>query len=71
MEQLKGELLSLLKKLKADGKIAAYGASAKGSTLLNHFGIGQGVIDFVVDRSVVKQGKLTPGAHLPILPPRR
>ena len=70
VERLKGELLSLLKNLKADGKaIAAYGASAKGSTLLNYFGIGRGVIDFVVDRSAVKQGKLTPGAHLPILSP--
>ena len=70
VERLKVELLSLLKNLKADGKvIAAYGASAKGSTLLNYFGIGRGVIDFVVDRSPVKQGKLTPGAHLPILSP--
>jgi hypothetical protein len=68
--QIKNDLLSLLNRLKADGRtIAAYGASAKGSTLLNYFGIGRGTIDMVVDRSKVKQGKLTPGARLPILPP--
>ena len=56
--------------LKAEGKrIAAYGASAKGSTLLNYFGIGRETLDFVVDRSTHKQGRYTPGTHLPILPP--
>ena len=49
--------------------IAAYGASAKGSTLLNCLGIGAETIDFVVDRSTVKQGQYTPGTHLPIRPP--
>ena len=68
--RLKGELLRLLTALKGQGKsIAAYGASAKGSTLLNYFGIGRNVIDFVVDRSTVKQGRYTPGTHLPILAP--
>ena len=50
-------------------RIAAYGASAKGSTLLNYFGIGRETLDFVVDRSTHKQGRYTPGTHLPILPP--
>lgn len=68
--RLKGELLRLLTALKGQGKrIAAYGASAKGSTLLNYFGIGEDVIDFVVDRSTVKQGRYTPGTHLQILAP--
>jgi SAM-dependent methyltransferase len=49
--------------------IAAYGASAKGSTLLNFYGLGPAQLDFVVDRSTYKQGRLTPGTHLPILPP--
>lgn len=67
---LRNELLSLLGGLKAQNKhIAAYGASAKGSTLLNFFRIGQETIEFVVDRSTVKQGLYTPGAHLPILEP--
>ena len=52
-------------------RIAAYGASAKGSTLLNYFGIGAETLEFVVDRSTVKQGRYTPGTHLPILAPEK
>ena len=64
------KLTGLLKELRSQGKtIAAYGAAAKGSTLVNAFGIGLDLIDFVVDRSTVKQGKLMPGVHFPILPP--
>ena len=67
---VKKELAELLTRLKKEGKrVAAYGASAKGSTLLNFFGVGAGDLDFVVDRSTYKQGRLTPGTHLPILPP--
>jgi SAM-dependent methyltransferase len=68
--KLKHDLTGTLRKLKAAGSsIAAYGASAKGATLMNTFEIGHGEIDFVVDRSTVKQGKYTPGTHLKILPP--
>jgi len=71
IEALRRELVGLLRRLKAAGKrLAGYGASAKGSTLLNVFGIGADVLDFVVDRSTVKQGRFTPGTHLPILPPQ-
>ena len=49
--------------------IAAYGASAKGSTLMNAAGIGPDLLDFIVDRSTVKQGMYAPGNGLPILPP--
>lgn len=67
---LKHELTAVLHDLKRAGhRIAAYGASAKGATLLNTFGIGQDVLDFVADRSTVKQGLLTPGTHLPIVAP--
>jgi hypothetical protein len=60
----------LLTNLKRDGRrIAAYGASAKGSTLMNSFGIDSSLIDFVVDRSTLKQGRFTPGNRLPILAP--
>lgn len=70
IELNKRKLLTLLNDLKTQGKkIAAYGASAKGSTLLNVFGINDEIIDFVVDRSSAKQGLYTPGSHLPILAP--
>jgi SAM-dependent methyltransferase len=69
---IKRELLELLGRLKAEGRrIAAYGASAKGSTLMNFCGIGRETLDFVVDRSEVKRGRYTPGNHLPISAPDR
>ncbi|HEV2881611.1 MAG TPA: class I SAM-dependent methyltransferase [Pyrinomonadaceae bacterium] len=72
VERLRENLLSLLGGLKAEGKrIAVYGASAKGSTLLNYFGLGREAFDFVVDRSTVKQGYYTPGTHLPIHAPEK
>ena len=70
VEQLRASLRALLGSLKADGKrIAAYGAAANGSTLLNYCGVGTEVLDFVVDRSTYKQGRFMPGVHLPIRPP--
>jgi SAM-dependent methyltransferase len=64
------DLLTLLKQLKEQEKrIAVYGASAKGSTLLNCFGIGPQTLDYVVDRSTAKQGYYTPGTHLAIHAP--
>jgi SAM-dependent methyltransferase len=70
VESLGRDLRALLTRLKESGhSIAAYGASAKGSTLLNYLGIGADTIDFVVDRSTVKQGRFTPGTHLAIRPP--
>jgi SAM-dependent methyltransferase len=72
IEHLRSDLLSQMRRLKSDQKrIAVYGASAKGSTLLNYFGIGTETIDFVVDRSVLKQGHYTPGTHLPIYSPAK
>lgn len=70
VERLRNELIGLLKDLRSQGKrIAVYGASAKGSTLLNYFGIGAETIEYVVDRSTVKQGYYTPGTHLRVYPP--
>lgn len=67
---LKHDLVKLLADLKAKGaRVGAYGAAAKGATLLNFFGIGRESLDFVVDRSTYKQGRFMPGAKLPILPP--
>lgn len=70
--RLKGTLLTLLQGLKAQGSsVAAYGAAAKGSTLLNFVGIGNEIVDFVVDRNVHKQGRFMPGKHLPVLGPEQ
>ncbi len=69
---LRRALRRLLKELKSQRKqIAVYGASAKGSTLLNYFGIGRDQLDYVVDRSTAKQFLYTPGSHLPIYPPKK
>ncbi len=72
VERLRHELMALLQRLKSEGRrIAVYGASAKGSTLLNYFKIGRDMIDFVVDRNTFKQGRYTPGTHLKIHSPEK
>jgi SAM-dependent methyltransferase len=70
--QVQQSLLHLLHRLHADGKsIAAYGAAAKGTILLNSSGIRSDVIAFVADKSPYKQGMLMPGVGIPIVPPER
>jgi hypothetical protein len=70
VRQLQNTLKDILKGLKSQGRqIAAYGAAAKGSTLLNAFDIGRDLVDFVVDRSTYKQGRYMPGSRLPIYAP--
>ena len=67
VEEIRRSLRKLLEELKSDGKrIAAYGAAAKGSTMINYVGIGKEFVDFVVDRNIHKQGLYMPGKHLPI-----
>jgi hypothetical protein len=62
-------LLALLGALKNDGKtIAAYGAPAKGNTLLNYCGIDTRLVDYVVDKNPLKVGLYTPGTHIPVKP---
>jgi SAM-dependent methyltransferase len=68
VENLKLKLRSLLFNLKSKEKtIAAYGAAAKGSTMINYADIGTDIVDFVVDRNNHKHGKFMPGKHLPVL----
>jgi SAM-dependent methyltransferase len=68
VENLKTNLLTMLRDLKSQGKrIAAYGAAAKGSTLINYVGIGRDLLDFVADKNVHKQGRYMPGQHVPIV----
>ena len=69
---VKESLLAFLDRARRDGKtVVAYGAAAKGNTLLNVCGVGPELIDFVVDASPHKQGRYTPGARLPIYRPER
>ena len=69
VESVRDELVALIRRLRSEGsRIAAYGAAAKGSTLLNYAGLGTDLIDFVVDRNVHKHGRLMPGVHIPIRP---
>jgi SAM-dependent methyltransferase len=70
IEKIRTDLRNELNRLREAGhNVAAYGASAKGSTLLNFYGLNSTDLDFVADRSPHKQGKLTPGTHIPIVPP--
>ena len=66
-EKVKDDFLIFLLDAKAKGKtVAAYGAAAKGNSLLNYAGIRSDLIKFVVDENPAKQGKFLPGSHLPI-----
>lgn len=71
-KKLREDLLALLRSLKTSGKrIAAYGAPAKGNTLLNYCGISTDLVAYTVDRSPYKQNLFTPGMHLPVFAPER
>jgi 2-polyprenyl-3-methyl-5-hydroxy-6-metoxy-1,4-benzoquinol methylase len=68
----KRKILSFLIDLKNQGKsIVGYGAPGKGNTLLNYCGIRTDILDYTVDRNPYKQGKYTPGTHIPIVSPDR
>jgi len=72
VQELSGSLTRLLSDLRGQQRrLAAYGAAAKGTTLLNYCGIGRDLLDFVVDRSPHKQGRFMPGVRLPIVAPSR
>ncbi|MBI4062715.1 MAG: methyltransferase domain-containing protein [Elusimicrobia bacterium] len=65
----KEELVNLVRSLKAQEKsIGGFGAPAKATTLMYHFGLGPDLIDFIVDDSPLKQGLFSPGHHIPVLP---
>ncbi len=69
-DKVKNDLLSfLLEQKRAGKKVAAYGAAAKGNTLLNYAGIKSDLLPFVCDAANAKQGKFMPGSHIPILAP--
>jgi len=69
-EKIKNALITFLISLKNENqKVAAYGAAAKGNTLLNYAGIKPDLLPLVFDAAIAKQGKYMPGSHIPILSP--
>jgi len=72
VKRTKQELLQQLIEIKKARKtIVAYGAPGKGNTLLNYCGIGTDFLDYAVDRNPYKQGRYTPGMHIPIFAPSK
>jgi len=69
-DKIRDDLLRfLIEQKRAGKKVAAYGAAAKGNTLLNYAGVRPDLLPFVCDAAEAKQGKYMPGSHIPILPP--
>ena len=72
VEDLKENLKKLLNTLKKENNtIFGYGASAKGNVLLNYCNIGTDTLEFIIDTTPLKQGKLTPGTHIPVISPEK
>ena len=68
VEQIRDRLVTMLRDLKARRKrIAAYGAPAKGNTLLNFCRIGPDVLDYAIEKNSLKVGRYTPGMHIPVV----
>ncbi|QFU89739.1 class I SAM-dependent methyltransferase [Amycolatopsis sp. YIM 10] len=68
--KIKDELTSLLRELRAEGKrVVGYGATAKSATVTNLCGIGPDLVPFICDSTPAKQGRVSPGRHIPVRPP--
>lgn len=69
IERSRDELVELLKNLKKQGKrVVGYGATSKSTTVMNYCGITPDLLEFISDTTPIKQGKLSPGAHIPVRP---
>lgn len=69
VEKSRSDLLSLLKRLKIEGKrVVGYAATSKSTTILNFCGINSELIEYICDTTPIKQGKLSPGMHVPVVP---
>ena len=69
IDKIKVDLIKLLTKLKNDGKkVVAYGATSKSTTVTNYFGVTPELVECIYDTTPIKQNKLSPGAHIPVLP---
>jgi len=71
VQRQREDLMRVLQGIRASRHLAGYGAPAKGNTLLHYCEIDRSVLDFIVDRSPLKHGLLTPGTHIPVEPPER
>jgi methylation protein EvaC len=68
-ENSRSTLISLLKEIKKQGKrVVGYAATSKSTTILNYCNIGTDLIEFISDTTPIKQGKFSPGVHIPIRP---
>jgi methylation protein EvaC len=69
VDRVRDDLLDLLRQLRADGRrVVGYGATAKSATVANYCGIDPSLVSFVCDTTPAKQGRMTPGTHLPVKP---
>ena len=72
VKQSKKDLVKILKQCKAEGKkVVSYGATSKSTTIFNYCNIGPDLISYITDTTPEKQGKLSPGVHIPILSPKQ
>lgn len=70
VNRVRDDLVRLLSELKAERKrVVGYGATAKSTTMLNYCGIGPDLVEFICDSTPSKQGRLTPGMHIPVREP--
>lgn len=70
VEESKAELIKLLKELKSKGKrIVGYAAASKGTIVLNYCSIGNDILDYISDSTPFKQGRYSPGKHIPVVSP--
>lgn len=68
-ERSRDQLMALLRELKAQGKrVVGYGATSKSTTITNYCGITPDLVEFISDTTPIKQGKFSPGAHIPVRP---
>jgi methylation protein EvaC len=69
VEQSREQLTALLRGLKAQGqRVAGYGATSKSTTVTNYCGLTPDLVEYISDTTPIKQGKLSPGAHIPVKP---
>lgn len=69
VQKSKQELVTLLKELKRQGKrVVGYAATSKSTTVLNYCGIGPDLLEYICDTTPIKQGKFSPGVHIPVVP---